>query len=96
MALPMASLRHPLRSRRHLIALGLIELQGDDLRDKPLEQRKQRLAKMLASGGVAITYNEHLAHDGAAVFEHPACWASKGLSRSGSIPRTSPGRQSLA
>ena len=47
-----------------LIAFGLIELQGDDLRDDPLEQRKQPLA-MLARGAVAITYNEHLAHDGA-------------------------------
>jgi len=27
---------------------------------------------MLARGGVAITYNEHLAHDGPAGFEH-AC-----------------------
>jgi bifunctional non-homologous end joining protein LigD len=55
-----------------LIAFDLIEMQGDDLRDMPLEQRKQRLAKLLARGGAAITYNEHLAHDGAAVFEH-AC-----------------------
>jgi hypothetical protein len=37
-----------------------------------IEQRKQRLAKMLARGGEAITYNEHLNHDGALVFEH-AC-----------------------
>ena len=50
----------------------LIELQGEDLRDRPLEHRKQRLAKMLARGSVAITYNEHLNHDGALVFEH-AC-----------------------
>jgi bifunctional non-homologous end joining protein LigD len=55
-----------------LAAFDLIELQGEDLRDRPLEQRKQRLAKMLARGGVAITYNEHLNHDGALVFEH-AC-----------------------
>jgi bifunctional non-homologous end joining protein LigD len=66
-----------LRSRRRdhdvtLIAFDLIELQGDDLRDKPLEHRKQRLAKLLARGGGAITSNEHLAHDGPEVFEH-AC-----------------------
>jgi hypothetical protein len=53
-----------------LAAFDLIELEGEDLRDRPLEQRKQRLAKMLARGGVAITYNEHLNHDGPAVFEH--------------------------
>jgi ATP-dependent DNA ligase len=55
-----------------LAAFDLIELQGEDLRDRPLEQRKHRLAKMLARGGVAITYNEHLDHDGPLVFEH-AC-----------------------
>src|SRR5712671_6518145 len=62
-----------LRSRRRdhdvtLIAFDLIELQGDDLRDKPLEHRKQRLAKLLARGNAAIQFNEHLAHDGPAVF----------------------------
>ena len=66
-----------LRCRGHdddvtLIAFDLIELQGDDLRDKPLEHRKQRLAKLLARGDAAITYDEHLAHDGPEVFEH-AC-----------------------
>jgi bifunctional non-homologous end joining protein LigD len=55
-----------------LAAFDLIELQGEDLRERPLEQRKQRLAKMLARGVVAITYYEHLSHDGALVFEH-AC-----------------------
>jgi bifunctional non-homologous end joining protein LigD len=56
-----------------LVAFDLIELQGDDVRDdEPLLKRKQRLAKMLAPGGEPIIYNEHLAHDGPAVFEH-AC-----------------------
>jgi ATP dependent DNA ligase domain len=55
-----------------LIAFDLIKWQGDDLRNQKLIDRKQRLAKMLARGGAAITYNEHLAHDGPAVFEH-AC-----------------------
>jgi bifunctional non-homologous end joining protein LigD len=51
------------RRRGHnvtLVAFDLIELQADDLRDLQLEQRKQRLAKLLARGGEAITYNEHL------------------------------------
>jgi bifunctional non-homologous end joining protein LigD len=53
-----------------LVAFDLIELQANDLRDLPLEQRKQRLAKLLADGGDAITYNEHLECDGPAVFDH--------------------------
>jgi bifunctional non-homologous end joining protein LigD len=54
-----------------LVAFDLIELQGEDLRDEPLERRKQRLNKILPRGE-AITYNEHLDHDGPLVFEH-AC-----------------------
>jgi bifunctional non-homologous end joining protein LigD len=50
-------------------AFDLIEAQGEDLRDEPLLKRKQRLAKILASGPEAIAYNEHLEHDGSAVFE---------------------------
>jgi bifunctional non-homologous end joining protein LigD len=37
-----------------------------------VEHRKQRLAKLLARGDAAITYNEHLVHDGPEVFEQ-AC-----------------------
>src|SRR4051794_22394187 len=55
-----------------LAAFDLLELQADDLRDEPLERRKQRLHNMLAGGAEAITYNEHLTHEGRAVFEH-AC-----------------------
>jgi bifunctional non-homologous end joining protein LigD len=66
-----------LRSRRRdhdvtFIAFDLIELQGHDLRNQKLIDRKNRLAKLLARGGAAITFNEHLAHDGPIVFEH-AC-----------------------
>jgi bifunctional non-homologous end joining protein LigD len=55
-----------------LVAFDLIQLQDDDLREEPLLKRKQRLSKMLGNGGGAIAYNEHLEHDGPAVFEH-AC-----------------------
>jgi len=66
-----------LRSRRcdHevvLFAFDLIEHDGDDLRDVPLLDRKRRLAKLLGKAKDAIRFNEHLTHDGAAVFDH-AC-----------------------
>jgi bifunctional non-homologous end joining protein LigD len=66
-----------LRSRRRdhdvtLIAFDLIEWQGDDLRDVPLLDRKRRLAKLLGKANHTIRFNEHLTHDGAAVFDH-AC-----------------------
>jgi bifunctional non-homologous end joining protein LigD len=46
------------RRRGHnvtLVAFDLIELQADDLRDLPLEQRKQRLAKILAAAARQAT-----------------------------------------
>jgi bifunctional non-homologous end joining protein LigD len=55
-----------------LVAFDLIELQADDLSNVPLAHRKPRLAKLLARGSCAITYNEYLEHDGPAVFNH-AC-----------------------
>ena len=45
-----------------LAAFDLLELQADDLRDEPLERRKQRLAKILAGGGDAIAFNEHFSY----------------------------------
>ena len=62
-----------------LAAFDLIELHGDDLRDEPLSKRKQRLAKILDSGPDAIVYNEHLEHDGAAVFEHACRMGLEGI-----------------
>jgi hypothetical protein len=58
------------------IAFDLIELQGDDLRNHKLIERKQRLAKMLARAGNAIRFNEHLAHD-RPCSNMPAGWALK-------------------
>ncbi|MEH2565170.1 hypothetical protein [Bradyrhizobium sp. AZCC 2289] len=40
---------------------SLIEHEGDDLRDVPLIERKQRPAKLLGKASHAIRFNEHLA-----------------------------------
>ena len=54
-----------------LYAFDLIELDGEDLRPAPLEQRKGKLERLLAhSDGIRLS--EHLDGDGAIVFEH-AC-----------------------
>jgi ATP-dependent DNA ligase len=55
-----------------LAAFDLIELQTDDLRDEPLERRKQRLARILAGGSDAIAFNDHFSHEADVMFEH-AC-----------------------
>jgi ATP-dependent DNA ligase len=54
-------------------AFDLIELDGDDLRREPLEQRKVTLARVLAGAALAIRFNEHMEHEqGELVFRH-AC-----------------------
>jgi bifunctional non-homologous end joining protein LigD len=56
-----------------LFAFDLVELNGEDLRRTPIEQRKTALAKLLSRAGPRIQLNEHLEHeDGELVFEH-AC-----------------------
>ena len=54
-----------LRSRRRgheavLYAFDLIEQDGDDLRDLPLIERKQRLKKLIGKARHAILFTEHL------------------------------------
>lgn len=62
-----------LQSRQHdraafLYAFDLLELDGEDLRAAPLEERKARLAKLLAGSKAGIVYSEHVEFDGPAVF----------------------------
>ena len=72
-----------------LVAFDLIELQGNDLRDHPLEKRKRLLEKILARGPDAVAFNEHFSDDGNIVFAH-AC--RLGLERIVSKRRDSPYR----
>ena len=50
----------------------------DGERDERLIDRKRRLAKMLSPSG-AIAFSEHLAHDGAAVFDHACLLGLEGI-----------------
>jgi ATP-dependent DNA ligase len=54
-----------------LFAFDLIELDGDDLRPAPLEQRKGKLEKLLAHSD-GIRFSEHLDGNGTTIFAH-AC-----------------------
>jgi ATP-dependent DNA ligase len=67
-----------LHSRRHddevqLLTFDLLELDGDDLRQQPLDRRKAALARLLRRWPAGIQMVEHFDEaDGATVFEH-AC-----------------------
>ncbi len=51
-----------------LYAFDLLVFEGQDWRPRPLEERKAKLAKLLASARAGIRYSEHLEGDGAAIF----------------------------
>jgi ATP-dependent DNA ligase len=79
MTSPIASLAvfDLLRRRRHgddviLCAFDLLELDGQDMRRAPLEERKAVLAKLLHRTSGGIVYNEHYEADGAIIYKH-AC-----------------------
>ena len=55
-----------------LCAFDLIELDGEDLRGRPLEDRKAVLADLLGSASDGIAFNKHFAGDGGVIFKH-AC-----------------------
>src|SRR5262249_10742790 len=66
-----------LRGRRDdrrvfLYAFDLIELDGDDLRRKPIEARKAALAKLIRRAKTGLVLNEHIDEPGDVVFRH-AC-----------------------
>ena len=47
----------------------LLELDGEDLTDLPLEQRKARLAKLVATKRSSIRYSDHVIGDGGKFFK---------------------------
>jgi bifunctional non-homologous end joining protein LigD len=83
-----------LRYRHHdhaavLCAFDLIELDGFDLRQRPLEDRKGRLAELLHDAGDGIAFNNHFVGDGEVIFKHACALGCEGIvsKRSGSAYR---------
>jgi bifunctional non-homologous end joining protein LigD len=50
----------------------LLELDGEDLRKRPLDERKSRLAQLLKGVGAPLGFSDHMKGSGAEVFSH-AC-----------------------
>jgi len=71
--------------RRHkapdamLYAFDLLEHDGKDLRALPLDERKAKLAKLLARAPVGLVFNEHTDEDGAVVFRHACKMGLEGI-----------------
>jgi hypothetical protein len=60
-----------------LVAYDVMEVDGQDVRPEPLEERRKRLAKLLSRKTKTmrdgIQLSEAITGDGAAIFRH-ACW----------------------
>ena len=60
--------RHRHGAEAVLVAFDLIELDGEDLRRRPIEQRKAKLAKLIRRPRGGIVLNEHYEGHGEIVF----------------------------
>ena len=86
--------------RRHkasealLYAFDLLEHDGEDLRPRPLSDRKARLARLLTRVPAGIEFNEHTDEDGATVFRHACKMGLEGIvsKRLGAPYRSGPSR----
>jgi bifunctional non-homologous end joining protein LigD len=72
------------------VAFDLLRLDGDDLRQRPLEKRREALARLIAKRrGDGIVFSEALAAEGAVVFKNACAFGLEGIvsKRAGSFYR---------
>ena len=62
-----------------LCVFDLIELEGEDLRRRPIEDRKRKLAKLVRNPHPGIVLNEHFEGDGEIVFQHACRLGCEGI-----------------
>ena len=62
-----------------LCAFDLIELDGEDLRLTPLQDRKRKLADLLGRKHQGIALNTHYEGDGAIIFKHACALGCEGI-----------------
>ena len=62
-----------------LCAFDLLELNGQDVRDRPLEERKAALKMLLRRPHPGIAYNRHFDVEGSIVFHHACKLGCEGI-----------------
>jgi ATP-dependent DNA ligase len=80
------------------VAFDLLRLNGDDLRQRPLEKRRETLARLIAKRrGDGIMFSEALAAEGAVVFKNACAFGPEGIvsKRAGSLYKSGPSRNWL-
>ena len=68
-------------ARACLVAVDLLNLNGEDLRQRPIEERRAALSPLVA-GVDNVMFSDDLVAEGALVFARPASWVWRGSSRS--------------
>jgi bifunctional non-homologous end joining protein LigD len=73
--------------RASFVAFDLLTIDGEDLRLRPLEERRAAVSRLLGDGGDAILFSESLEADGALVFEKACALGLEGIvsKRQGSL-----------
>jgi bifunctional non-homologous end joining protein LigD len=66
-------------SEAMLYAFDLLELDGEDLRELPLGDRKKHLARLVGKRRLGIVLSEHTDKDGAAIFRHACKMGLEGI-----------------
>jgi ATP-dependent DNA ligase len=82
--------RHGTHASAVHCAFDMLELDGEDMRRLPIEERKARLAKLLRGGPSTIVLNEHYDGDGAIIYQHACKLGCEGIvsKRLGSLYRS--------
>ena len=80
---------HGSKASAVLCAFDLLELDGRDLRRRPIEERKVLLTELLHGSNLSIVLNEHFEEDGEIVFREACKLGCEGIvsKRLGSIYR---------
>src|SRR5215470_8696153 len=71
--------RHDAGERAVLSAFDLLELDGKDLRRRPIEKRKELLAELLNGSQVNIVFNECFGEEGEIVFREACRLGCEGI-----------------
>ncbi|MER8862548.1 non-homologous end-joining DNA ligase [Mesorhizobium sp. M0751] len=74
-------------------AFDLLHLDGKDLRQLPLLERKKALQRLLKTASPALVYGDHLEGDGPTVFEHACEMGLEGIVSKRADSRYCSGRQ---
>jgi bifunctional non-homologous end joining protein LigD len=70
---------HGRNDRAMLCAFDLLEVNGEDVRAEPIEDRKRRLAGLLRLPYVGIALNETYREDGAVIYKHACALGCEGI-----------------